>query len=301
LGDPKNPFATPVAAALMVGAWGYFLIQGVRDPLGGINSLWPLFGIANQMLAAIALCLGTTIILKMQLQPESKVQSPKSKVGRPVLALITLIPLVWLVAVTFTAGVQKIFHPDPRIGFLAQASELHQKVPMLEKNLGSALASADATAIAAAEPALHSNQMLEFNNRLDAAVAGTFLVLVTAIIFLSVREWILLLSRRKPAVLHETEPVWLPEYALKETGPNFRTAAGAAVIAFGFAKELSGESHFERAQQTCGGHCFVNAPTDAKCSVPSVLAELAKRRSAPLQKIYVAVTEERYNGVRRCC
>ena len=68
LGNPKNLFATPVAAALMVGAWGYFLIQGVRDPLGGINSLWPLFGIANQMLAAIALCLGTTIILKMAIR-----------------------------------------------------------------------------------------------------------------------------------------------------------------------------------------------------------------------------------------
>ncbi len=83
LGDPKNFFAAPVAAALMVGAWGYFLIQGVRDPLGGINSLWPLFGIANQMLAAIALCLGTTIILKKQLLGESRevqrVQSPKSE------------------------------------------------------------------------------------------------------------------------------------------------------------------------------------------------------------------------------
>ena len=125
LGNPKNYFATPVAAALMVGAWGYFLIQGVRDPLGGINSLWPLFGIANQMLAAIALCLGTTIILKMQLavpavQESNQVREVR-KSGRPALALITLIPLVWLVAVTFTAGVQKIWHPDPRIGFLAQA------------------------------------------------------------------------------------------------------------------------------------------------------------------------------------
>ena len=122
----------------MVGAWGYFLIQGVRDPLGGINSLWPLFGIANQMLAAIALCLGTTIILKMQLQPAGGVaRRPESsrpwnsplRNARRALALITLIPLVWLVAVTFTAGVQKIWHPDPRIGFLAQARCCRQNVP----------------------------------------------------------------------------------------------------------------------------------------------------------------------------
>ncbi len=301
LGDPKNFAATPVAAALMVGAWGYFLIQGVRDPLGGVNSLWPLFGIANQMLAAIALCLGTTIILKMQLQKPSRVEGRESKAGKPALALITLIPLVWLVAVTFTAGVQKIFHPDPRIGFVAQANELHQKVPALEKDLDAAIASGDTMVITAARESLRTNHMLEFNNLLDAAVAGTFLVLVTAIIVLSVREWILLLTRHKAAVLHETEPVWLPDYALKEAGPNFRTAAGAAVIAFGLAKELSGESHFERAQQTCGGHCFVNALTETKSNGPTELAESGKRRSASRQKTYVAVTEERYNGIRRCC
>ena len=152
-----------------------------------------------------------------------------------------------------------------------------------------------------AKAELPQNRALYFNNILDAAVAGTFLVLVTAIILLSVREWILLLSRRKPAVLHETEPVWLPDYALKEAGPDFRTAAGAAVIALGLAKELSGESHFERAQQACGGHCSVNALTGAKCSEPAGLAESRKQQSAALQKIYVAVTKERYNGVRRCC
>jgi len=287
LGDPKNFRAVPIAAALVVGAWGYFLIQGVRDPLGGINSLWPLFGIANQMLAAIALCLGTTIILKMQLRSEGGVTRRPENLGlvelappkqKTAFALITLIPLVWLVAVTFTAGLQKIWHPDPRIGFLAQANELHQKVPALEMNLNSANAAGNTTAIAVAEQALRSNRMLEFNNRLDAAVAGTFLVLVTAIIFLSGREWILLLTRRKPAVLHETEPVWLPDYALKETGPNFSTIAGAAAIALALAKELSGESHFERArQQTC---------------------ECEQKHAA---KIYVQTTEQRFNGVRRCC
>src|ERR1035437_3635160 len=89
LGETTNMRANVLASVLLVSGWGYFLIQGVRDPLGGVNSLWPLFGIANQMLAAIGLCLGTTILLKMALRDQSGVQSPKSKVGHPALALIT--------------------------------------------------------------------------------------------------------------------------------------------------------------------------------------------------------------------
>jgi carbon starvation protein len=308
LGDTRSLRANLVASGLMVAGWGYFLIQGVRDPLGGINSLWPLFGIANQMLAAIALCLATTIILKMQLQPLSESGAPRrpefpgsmksqglaelappKKTGQPALALITFIPLVWLVAVTFTAGVEKIFHPDPRIGFLAQANVFDMKVneasrmTIYQAKPGQELSEIEIKSnefVKAAKAEIPKNETLYENNLLDAAVAGVFLILVIAIVLLSLREWYLLLSRRKPAVLHETRPVWLPDYAIVEGGRTFSGAAGAAALALALAKEWSGESHLERAQQQ-----------QAVCEC----------HAASAQQVYVEATEQRFNGVRRCC
>lgn len=147
-----------VTSAAVVLAWGYFLVKGVRDPLGGINSLWPLFGIANQLLAAIALCVATTILIKMH---------------RARYMWVTCLPLAWLVVVTFTAGWQKIFSPLPRVGFLAQAQQLE-----------AALRSGQIAAAKVAE-----TQALIFNARLDAAVCAIFLVLVALILLDSVRVW----------------------------------------------------------------------------------------------------------------
>jgi carbon starvation protein len=141
-----------LTSAAVVGGWGYFLVQGVRDPLGGINSLWPLFGIANQLLAAIALCVGTTILLKMH---------------GPKFMWITCAPLAWLVVVTFSAAWQKIFSPVPAIGFLSQVDRL-QASP------------AAATA---------ATQTLIFNARLDAALCGILLLMVATILLDSFRVW----------------------------------------------------------------------------------------------------------------
>jgi carbon starvation protein len=245
----------------MVGGWGWFLIQGVRDPLGGINSLWPLFGIANQLLSAIALCLATTILLKMQL----------GRGGRKRVMLVTLVPLVWLLSVTMTAGWQKIFHADPRIGFLSQARTLDGKRPALEM----AAATGDAVAI----KELRANRAQHFNQRLDAVVAGVFLSLVMIIVLLSLREWLLLILRKRLADLRESEAVWLPESALAtEKLPGL---LGLFMLSLAMARELSGEAALARATQNPAKFCECAQPTQ--------------------QQLYIAVTNRRFNRINRCC
>ncbi len=161
-----------LTSALIVGAWGYFLIQGVVDPLGGINSLWPLFGISNQLLATIALCVATTILIKM---------------GKTRFAWVTLLPLGWLVSVTMTASGQKIFHSNPRIGFLAHARSLVEQ-----------LAAGTVPAAKIAE-----TQRLIFNDRLDAMVTIVFATLVLLILFESGRHWWLYIFGQRKPVLSE--------------------------------------------------------------------------------------------------
>jgi carbon starvation protein len=166
-------------SALIVGAWGYFLWQGVKDPLGGINSLWPLFGISNQLLATVALCVATTIIIKM---------------GRARYLAVTLAPLTWLVAVTFSASYYKIFDPNPRIGFLAHARQL------------AAAASGSSSAATA---------RLIFNDRLDAAVTAVLIVMIAMILIESAAEWVRILAGRKQPVVRES-PFVATRFATEE-------------------------------------------------------------------------------------
>jgi carbon starvation protein len=180
LGDTRSPLAGVVATALFVGAWGWFLYQGVVDPLGGINSLWPIFGIANQLLAVVALALGTTVLIKM---------------GRTRYTWATLIPLAWLLCVTMSAGLMKIFSPAP-IGFLAIARGLETKIA------------------AGGTPAeLRTWEAQLFNNRVDAVVTGAFLVLVAIVVVANARLWWQLLAGRRAPVLAEEPYVAVSETA----------------------------------------------------------------------------------------
>ena len=173
LGDTRSWSANFFSSVLLVAAWGWFLYEGVIDPLGGINSLWPLFGLANQLLSVVALCLGTTLLIKMH----------KTKY-----LFVTLVPLCFMCVVTFSAGYLKVFSSDPRLGFLSGARSL------LRESTGM-------TDFAkAAELARQASVW-----RLDALVAVFFLVLVLAIVLGSARQWWQLIRGSKRVVLHESE------------------------------------------------------------------------------------------------
>jgi|KBSMisStandDraft_5_1062788.scaffolds.fasta_scaffold03815_2 carbon starvation protein len=162
-----------LSSAVIVGAWGYFLYQGVIDPLGGINSLWPLFGIANQLLAAVALVVATTILLKMD-----KLRW----------IWVTLIPTVWLVTITMTASWQKIFDPSPRMGFLAAANAMAAQ--LVAGNIPAAK--------------IAETQRLIFNQRLDAMVTVVLAGMILVLLVEALIQWTAILSKRKAAVLHES-------------------------------------------------------------------------------------------------
>lgn len=163
-----------VGSAVISAGWGYFLLQGVMDPLGGIYTLWPLFGIANQMLAAIAFTVGTTIIFKM---------------GKAAYSWVTLLPMAWLSIATLTAGWQKLFHPDPKIGFLSHADAFQKAL--------------DAGTLPAGVATIEAAQKMIVNDKIDAVVCAIFMVITIGIILDGLRLWINIL-RGKKYELHES-------------------------------------------------------------------------------------------------
>ena len=178
-GNTRSWSANFLASVLLVAAWGWFLYQGVIDPLGGINSLWPLFGLANQLLSVVALCLGTTLLIKMQ----------KAKY-----LFVTLVPLCFMCAVTFFAGYLKIFSVDPKLGFLTGAQSLTEQ------------------AAALADPNKAAELIRQASVwRFDALVAASFLVLVLLIVLGSSIQWWQLMRGTKPVVLRESEFVQISQ------------------------------------------------------------------------------------------
>jgi carbon starvation protein len=171
LGTTSSYPSSIATSALIVAAWGWFLIQGVTDPLGGINSLWPLFGISNQLLAAVALSVGTTLIIRAD---------------RARYAWTTLLPLSWLLAITSSASWQKVFSSDPHLGFLSHASET-------------------AAAVAAGTLEAARGGRMIVNDRIDALLCGAFLAITWAVVISSARVW--LRGVRAPVVQAATEVV----------------------------------------------------------------------------------------------
>lgn len=164
-----------IATFLCVSAWGYFLYQGVVDPLGGINTLWPLFGISNQMLAAIALTLATVVLFKMKREKS---------------AWVTLVPTVWLLICTLTAGFQKIFHSNPKIGFLAHADKFQAAI-------------AQDQLLAPAKTMAQMHQIV-FNDYLDASLAAIFMAVVLSVVFYGIKAGLKAWRSDKPTTFEAT-------------------------------------------------------------------------------------------------
>ncbi|MFJ3318622.1 carbon starvation CstA family protein [Herbaspirillum huttiense] len=163
--------ASLIATGLCVTGWGYFLYQGVVDPLGGINTLWPLFGISNQMLAGIALILATCVLFKMK---------------RDRFAWVTVVPTTWLLICTLTAGWQKVFDANPRVGFLAHAQKYQ--------------AALDEGKLLAPAKSIEQMRQVIFNDYVDAGLAAMFMLVVVSVLVFGIRTVLKARAAHQPSV-----------------------------------------------------------------------------------------------------
>jgi len=189
LGNDGGVFSNVFSSVIFVFAWGYFLYQGVLDPLGGIRSLWPIFGVSNQLLAVVALAMGTTVLIKM---------------GKTRYLWASLLPLCFLLAVTMTAGTQKIFSDNPKIGFISEVKLLNSKVDAIKPQLVAAETGKAQETVDKLKKQITGLEKQRGNAYVNIAVTSLFLILVITIVSICLREWILLLSGRKPTVLNES-------------------------------------------------------------------------------------------------
>jgi carbon starvation protein len=182
LGNVIKPFANVswkpglwFTSALVVGAWGWFLYGGVTNPLGGINQLFPLFGIANQLLAAVALTVGTTLLIKA---------------GKLRWAWVTGLPLAWDATVTLTASYQKVFSDDPKIGFFAQRDQFQDAL--------------DSGEVLPPATSIDDMESVVTNSTVDGVLAALFAVLIVIVILDAARIWVRVIRSRRPAPTTET-------------------------------------------------------------------------------------------------
>ena len=164
-----------LTSGIVVAAWGWFLYGGVTNPLGGINQLFPLFGIANQLLAAVALTVCTTLLIKS---------------GKLKWAWVTGLPLAWDAAVTLTASYQKVFSDDPKLGFFAQRDKFQDAI--------------DAGEVVAPAKSMDDMHAVVTNSTVDGVLAALFAVLIIVVIADAARIWVRVISSRKPVPTTET-------------------------------------------------------------------------------------------------
>ena len=169
-----------IATAICVAAWGFFLYQGVTDPLGGVNTLWPVFGISNQMLAAVALMLSTVVLFRMK---------------KDRFAWVTVVPTLWLLLCTLTAGALKLVSADPKVGFLSHASKFAEAAARGE--------------VLAPAKSMDEMRAIIFNDRVDAALCAVFLFVVLSLLFFTIRTCIAARQANRPTA-HEITPDMVP-------------------------------------------------------------------------------------------
>ena len=185
--NSKSFVGNLIGTAVAVSGWGFFVYQGVVDPLGGINSLWPLFGIGNQILAAMALMLGTVILFKMK----------KEKY-----VWVTIVPTIFLFITAMTAGWQKIFHENPKIGFLAQADRFNAAIERNE--------------ILAPAKSIAEMQTVALSNQINAALCAFFMIVAVVMLFAAIKVIRRALANPQPTA-QEAEAIYTDQIPAGET------------------------------------------------------------------------------------